>query len=128
MPRPLIPAARKRCFRRMIVGAVVPSRSLIALKEVPFVQRQNQLGAEQKAVTRLWDLSQFCRLLVGQGECGATLARANQTGIEPMLAMPACVLRGVRALRGLRDVIVESQTVLLNAAIRAHGPRFIPSD
>ncbi len=34
----------------------------------------------------------------------------------------------VSALQGLRDVIVEAQTVLLDAAIEAGVPRFIPSD
>ncbi len=34
----------------------------------------------------------------------------------------------VSALQGLRDVIVEAQTVLLDAAIEADVPRFIPSD
>jgi hypothetical protein len=34
----------------------------------------------------------------------------------------------VSVLAGLRDVIVESQTVLLDAAIKTGVPRFIPSD
>ena len=34
----------------------------------------------------------------------------------------------VSALAGLRDVIVEAQTVLLDAAVKAGVPRFIPSD
>ena len=34
----------------------------------------------------------------------------------------------VSALAGLRDVIVEAQTVLLDAAIKTDVPRFIPSD
>lgn len=34
----------------------------------------------------------------------------------------------VSALQGLRDVIVETQTGLLDAAIKAEVPRFIPSD
>lgn len=34
----------------------------------------------------------------------------------------------VSALNGLREVIVETQTVLLEGAVRAHVPRFIPSD
>jgi hypothetical protein len=34
----------------------------------------------------------------------------------------------VSALQGLREVIVEAQTVLLDAAIEADVPRFIPSD
>jgi nucleoside-diphosphate-sugar epimerase len=37
----------------------------------------------------------------------------------------ACV---VSALAGLRNVIVEAQTVLLDAAVKAGVPRFIPSD
>src|ERR1019366_10522218 len=34
----------------------------------------------------------------------------------------------VSALQGLRDVIVETQTVLLDAAVMADVPCFIPSD
>ena len=34
----------------------------------------------------------------------------------------------VSALAGLKDVIVEAQTVLLDAATKAGVPRFIPSD
>lgn len=34
----------------------------------------------------------------------------------------------VSALNGLRDVVVGTQTALLNAAVAAHVPRFIPSD
>jgi NAD(P)-dependent dehydrogenase (short-subunit alcohol dehydrogenase family) len=34
----------------------------------------------------------------------------------------------VSALAGLHDVIVETQTLLLNAAVKAGVPRFIPSD
>jgi uncharacterized protein YbjT (DUF2867 family) len=34
----------------------------------------------------------------------------------------------VSALSGLRDVIVETQTLLLDAAVKAGVPRFIPSD
>jgi len=34
----------------------------------------------------------------------------------------------VSALAGLRDVIVETQAALLDAAIKARVPRFIPSD
>jgi len=34
----------------------------------------------------------------------------------------------ISALSGLRDVIVEAQTLLLDAAVKAEVPRFIPSD
>jgi hypothetical protein len=40
----------------------------------------------------------------------------------------SCASCVVSALQGLRDVIVETQTVLLDAAIKADVPRFIPSD
>lgn len=48
---------------------------------------------------------------------GAELERACRGG--------SCV---VSALSGLREVIVDAQTALLEAAIRAGVPRFIPSD
>lgn len=34
----------------------------------------------------------------------------------------------ISALSGVRDVIVDTQTILLNAAVKAGVPRFIPSD
>lgn len=45
-------------------------------------------------------------------------------------ALPACEGAAcvVSALAGLRDVIVEAQTLLLYAAVTAGVPRFIPSD
>jgi hypothetical protein len=45
--------------------------------------------------------------------------------VIPACAGVSCV---VSALQGLRDVIVDAQTVLLDAAIKAEVPRFIPSD
>ena len=59
---------------------------------------------------------------------GATPVRAdpaNQVALADAVTGAACV---VSALNGLRDVIVERQGVLLNAAVRAGVPRFIPSD
>lgn len=59
-------------------------------------------------------------------------------GAEPIVADPSDVaamaeaLRGahcvVSALNGLRPVIIDRQRTLLEAAIAAHVPRFIPSD
>ncbi|MGO9011996.1 MAG: NmrA family NAD(P)-binding protein [Bryobacteraceae bacterium] len=51
------------------------------------------------------------------------LSRASQ--VASACSGASCV---VSALSGLRDVIVEAQTVLLDAAINAGVPRFIPSD
>jgi nucleoside-diphosphate-sugar epimerase len=61
-------------------------------------------------------------------ELGVTIARVNLSSapqVAPACLGAACV---VSALQGLRDVIVERQTVLLDAAIKADVPRFIPSD
>ncbi len=59
---------------------------------------------------------------------GATIAEADPADVDAMaeaVAGAACV---VSALNGLGDVIVERQGVLLDAAVRAGVPRFIPSD
>ncbi|MBZ5564930.1 MAG: NmrA family NAD(P)-binding protein [Acidobacteriia bacterium] len=59
---------------------------------------------------------------------GLTIARVDWSSasqVTPACSGAACV---VSALAGLRDVIVETQTVLLDAAIQADVPRFIPSD
>lgn len=49
----------------------------------------------------------------------------NASEVTQACSGASCV---VSALSGLRDVIVEAQTVLLKAAIKAGAPRFIPSD
>lgn len=59
---------------------------------------------------------------------GVELAEASpddQGALARALGGVACV---VSALNGLRDVIVERQGVLLDAAVSAGVPRFIPSD
>jgi nucleoside-diphosphate-sugar epimerase len=61
-------------------------------------------------------------------ELGVTIARIDlrdASEVTPACSGASCV---VSALQGLRDVIVETQTVLLDAAIKADVPRFIPSD
>ncbi len=59
---------------------------------------------------------------------GATIARVDLSRdfeVAPACSGASCI---VSALQGLRDVIVEGQTVLLEAAVKAGVPRFIPSD
>ncbi|RYE89759.1 MAG: NmrA family protein [Myxococcales bacterium] len=59
---------------------------------------------------------------------GAELVAARPDDASEMtqaLAGAACV---VSALNGLREVMIERQGVLLDAAVRAGVPRFIPSD
>ncbi len=61
-------------------------------------------------------------------DLGATLARADMYGLDALAAAcegAACV---VSALNGLYEVIVERQSVLLDATVKAGTPRFIPSD
>jgi nucleoside-diphosphate-sugar epimerase len=61
-------------------------------------------------------------------ELGATIASVDLNSasqVTPACSGASCV---VSALQGLRDVIVETQTALLDAAVRAGVPRFIPSD
>jgi nucleoside-diphosphate-sugar epimerase len=61
-------------------------------------------------------------------ELGVTIASvdfSSASQLAPACSGASCV---VSALAGLRDVIVETQTVLLDAAIKADVPRFIPSD
>lgn len=59
---------------------------------------------------------------------GVTIAKVDPSSVADLtkaLTGAACV---VSALQGLRDVIVDAQSVLLEAAIAAGVPRFIPSD
>jgi len=61
-------------------------------------------------------------------ELGAAIASvdlSNDSEVTPACSGASCV---VSALQGLRGVIVETQTLLLGAAIKAGVPRFIPSD
>ena len=78
------------------------------------------------------------RALVRHGTARERVERLRELGVEvasvelksaaeaaPACAGASCV---VSALSGLGDVIVEAQAVLLDAAVQAGVPRFIPSD
>ena len=61
-------------------------------------------------------------------ELGVTIVSVDLSSafqVTPACSGASCV---VSALQGLRDVIVEVQTVLLDSAIQSGVPRFIPSD
>ena len=61
-------------------------------------------------------------------EMGATTVPADPADVDDMaraLGGAACV---VSALNGLREVMLGRQSVLLDAAVKAGVPRFIPSD
>jgi uncharacterized protein YbjT (DUF2867 family) len=59
---------------------------------------------------------------------GAKVTYANPSNLEDMANALAGVSCVVSALNGLRDIIIDRQTILLNAAVKAGVPHFIPSD
>ena len=63
--------------------------------------------------------------LRGQGAVVVEVDFMDVAALTKACAGAACV---VSALSGLREVIVEAQTRLLEAAVAASVPRFIPSD
>ena len=82
-------------------------------------------GAEVRAVVRP-DLSAQDRIHLRA--LGVTLAPADPqdvTSLTAALDSASCV---VSALNRLREVIVDRQSLLLDAAVRAGVPHFIPSD
>jgi len=59
---------------------------------------------------------------------GAAIAEVDFSSVSELTAACAGGSCVVSALSGLRNVIVETQMLLLDAAVRAGVPRFIPSD
>ncbi len=59
---------------------------------------------------------------------GVTIAQVHMASVSELARACAGASCVVSALQGLRDVIVDGQSVLLDAAIAAGVPRFIPSD
>jgi uncharacterized protein YbjT (DUF2867 family) len=92
----------------------------------------------QRISQALVDRGTIVRALVRHGSDQAKVAQAEGFGAEAMMVdfgnkdelVRAC--RGavcvVSALNGLREVIVDSQSRLLDAAVEVGVPRFIPSD
>ncbi|MBC7920123.1 MAG: NmrA family NAD(P)-binding protein [Ferruginibacter sp.] len=91
-----------------------------------------------RIIHALLDRGADVRALVRSGTDRAKVEKLEQRGVKvfrvdmsdvPQLtracAGASCV---ISALQGLHDVIVETQSVLLGAAIAAGVPRFIPSD
>jgi len=59
---------------------------------------------------------------------GATITEADLTDQEQLTEACKGATIVISALAGLRDVIIDTQVLLLNAAVAAGVPRFIPSD
>jgi uncharacterized protein YbjT (DUF2867 family) len=82
-------------------------------------------GADVVAIAREGTKSDKLTALQQLGATVATIDMTDATAVAKALDGTSCV---VSALQGLRDVIVDAQSILLNAAITAGVGRFIPSD
>ncbi len=82
-------------------------------------------GASVTALVRDGTARDKRQRLQDLGVTVATVDMSSVSQLAPACSGAACV---VSALAGLRDVIVDTQTVLLEAAVKAGVPRFIPSD
>ena len=82
-------------------------------------------GAEVRVVVRSSsDIEKLNKL----ERLGVKVIQVDMSSVEELSNACIGVSCVVSALQGLRDVIVETQTVLLDAAIKTNVPRFIPSD
>ena len=82
-------------------------------------------GAEVRAIVRPETDSEKIEKLKNLGAEIISVDMSNADELKRACEGASCV---VSALSGLRDVIVDAQTELLEAAIAAGVPRFIPSD
>lgn len=82
-------------------------------------------GAEVHAIIRSTTNKSKIRHLE---QLGAKVVKVNMQNVEEVTTAckgASCV---VSALAGLREVIIDTQKILLDAAVKAGVPRFIPSD
>ena len=82
-------------------------------------------GAEVRAIVRSDSNREKVEKLKSAGVEVVELDTSDQTRLAESCRDVGCV---VSALQGLRDVIVDLQSDLLAAAVKAGVPRFIPSD
>lgn len=82
-------------------------------------------GAEVRVLARTVSDKQKVAQLEKLGATPITLDMTNEKEIARACAGAACV---VSALAGLEEVVIDAQKVILNGAILAGVPRFIPSD
>jgi nucleoside-diphosphate-sugar epimerase len=82
-------------------------------------------GASVKALVRHSTAREKIEPLEALGAVIAVVDLKRASEVAPECSGASCV---VSALAGLRETIVDAQTVLLEAAVEARVPRFIPSD
>lgn len=81
-------------------------------------------GAGVRAIVRRGSAPDDVEALRRHGAVIAEVDYANAAELSAACAGGSCVLS---AMSGLRDVIVDAQTLLLDVAVKAGVPRFIPS-
>ena len=82
-------------------------------------------GAEVKALIRSGSNASSLQPFIGKGVDIIEVDYNNRETLAAACIGGTCV---VSALQGLEDVIIKAQSNLLNAALSARVPRFIPSD
>lgn len=82
-------------------------------------------GATVRALVRAQSSQADIERLEKLGVTAVTVDLDDTDAVTDAVRGASCV---VSALSGLRDVILDRQSVLLDAAVRASVPRFIPSD
>jgi nucleoside-diphosphate-sugar epimerase len=82
-------------------------------------------GAEVRALVRHGAGDNKVKTLQELGAKPVAVDLSNAEEISKAVGGAACVLS---ALQGLREVIVDTQSILLDGVIKAGVPRFIPSD
>jgi hypothetical protein len=102
--------------------AVAGATGNLGKRTVKALQAQ---GANAVALVRKGAAEDKVRELQSFGANIAIVDMSSAPDVSKACAGAACI---VSALAGLRDVIVDTQSVLLDAAIDAGVPRFIPSD
>ena len=84
-----------------------------------------KLGANVGVIVRSNSNAEKINKLAKKGAIIHQIEQWNIESIAPICTGATCV---VSALSGLKDVIINAQTILLDAAVKAEVPRFIPSD
>ncbi|MBC3539058.1 NmrA family NAD(P)-binding protein [Rufibacter sediminis] len=84
-----------------------------------------QRGAHVRAMVRPGTAAEKSTGLRNLGASVVEVDFQNAAALREVCAGGTCV---ISALSGLREVIVDAQTLLLQAAVEAGVPRFIPSD
>jgi nucleoside-diphosphate-sugar epimerase len=89
------------------------------------VKASLERGAHVTAIVRRETATEKVERLKRLGALIATVDVGSLAEVTKACTGASCV---VSSLQGLRDVIVDTQTILLDGAMKAGVPRFIPSD